>query len=49
MIAPDHGIHQELALAPLQNGDQVLLIPPVSFSLLPSDSRPMAIGLSPGG
>ncbi|MEG3911168.1 hypothetical protein Q5691_05905 [Microcoleus sp. w1-18aA5] len=48
-IAPDHGIHQEFALAPLQNGDQVLLISPVSYPPLPSDSRPRAIGLSPGG
>ncbi|MEG5060066.1 MoaD/ThiS family protein [Microcoleus sp. A2-C5] len=43
------GIHQEFALAPLQNGDQVVLIPPVSSPLLPSDSPPMAIGLSRGG
>ncbi|MCW6050581.1 hypothetical protein K4039_10920 [Lyngbya sp. CCAP 1446/10] len=43
------GINQEFALAPLQNGDQVVLIPPVSSPLLPSDSPPMAIGLSPGG
>ncbi|MEG4121101.1 hypothetical protein QUA43_26995 [Microcoleus sp. N9_B4] len=34
---------------PLQNGDEVVLIPPVSYPLLPSDSPPMAISLSPGG
>ncbi|MEG4969775.1 hypothetical protein QUB11_24490 [Microcoleus sp. B6-A1] len=34
---------------PLQNCDRVVLIPPVSSPLLPSDSPPMAIGLSPGG
>ncbi|WP_333262720.1 MULTISPECIES: MoaD/ThiS family protein [unclassified Microcoleus] len=34
---------------PLQNGDEVVLIPPVSSPLLPSDSPPMAISLSPGG
>ncbi|WP_445248333.1 hypothetical protein [Microcoleus sp. OTE_8_concoct_300] len=34
---------------PLQNGDEVVLIPPVSSPPLPSDTRPRAIGLSPGG
>ncbi|MEG4229567.1 hypothetical protein QUA35_25795 [Microcoleus sp. N9_B2] len=34
---------------PLQNGYEVVLIPPVSSPPLPSDSPPMAIGLSPGG
>ncbi|MEG4853281.1 hypothetical protein QUB10_20635 [Microcoleus sp. B5-D4] len=34
---------------PLQNGDEVVLIPPLSSPLLPSDSPPRAIGLSPGG
>ncbi|MEG5017931.1 MULTISPECIES: hypothetical protein [unclassified Microcoleus] len=34
---------------PLQNGDEVVLIPPVISPLLPSDSPPMAISLSPGG
>ncbi|WP_333095986.1 MULTISPECIES: hypothetical protein [unclassified Microcoleus] len=43
------GIKQELALAPLQNGDEVVLIPSVSSHPLPSDTPPMAIGLSPGG
>ncbi|MEG4351790.1 molybdopterin synthase sulfur carrier subunit [Microcoleus sp. LAD1_D5] len=34
---------------PLQNGAQVVLIPPVSYPPLPSDTPPRAIGLSPGG
>ncbi|WP_445316478.1 hypothetical protein [Microcoleus vaginatus] len=34
---------------PLQNGDAVVLIPPVSSPPLPSDTPPRAIGLSPGG
>ncbi|WP_445243017.1 MULTISPECIES: MoaD/ThiS family protein [unclassified Microcoleus] len=45
------GINQEFATrdTPLQNCDEVVLIPPVSSPLLPSDSPPMAISLSPGG
>jgi molybdopterin synthase sulfur carrier subunit len=34
---------------PLQNGDEVVLIPPVGSPPVPSDTRPRAIGLSPGG
>ncbi|MBD0339533.1 MAG: hypothetical protein ICV61_01135 [Microcoleus sp. Co-bin12] len=34
---------------PLQNCDEVVLIPPVSYPPVPSDTRPRAIGLSPGG
>ena len=34
---------------PFQNGDEVVLIPPVGSPPLPSDTCPRAIGLSPSG